>query len=131
VKGEKFKTVDDYLAALPKNVSGKLEGLRKTIRQAAPEAEEVISYNMPAYRFHGMLLYFAAHTEHTGFYPGSRTVQKNFRNELTDYETSAGTIRFPYNKPIPLGLVKKIVKYRVKENLEKARLKIKNKKSKV
>ncbi|MGE5410461.1 MAG: iron chaperone [Clostridiales bacterium] len=95
----------------------------KTIKQAPPEAEEIISFNMPAFRFHGMLIYYAAHKNHIGFYPGSKSIIEIFREDLTGYNTSKGTIQFPIEKALPLALVKKIVKYRVTENLERAKAK--------
>ena len=117
-----FKTVDEYLSALPKKARDILKALRQTIKQAAPEAEEMISYQMPAFKFHKMLVYYAAHKVHIGFYPASRTVREVFKDELATHATSKGTIRFPMDKPIPLSLVKKIVKHRVNENLEKVNL---------
>jgi uncharacterized protein YdhG (YjbR/CyaY superfamily) len=122
---KKFKTVDEYLSSFPPNIKKNLTILRKAIKQAAPEAEEVISYNMPAYKFHGILIYFAAHTNHIGFYPGNKIVNIVFKDDLIEYETSKGTIKFPFEKPIPLRLIKTIVKYRVKENLDKAKPKVK------
>ena len=124
---KKFKTIDQYLASLPKNSRDISQQLRKVIREAAPEAEEVISYNMPAFRYHGVLVYFAAHKEHIGFYPVSSAIRA-FKDELLRYETSKGTIKFPIVKGIPATLVKKIVKFRVKENLEKESIRTKKKK---
>jgi len=119
--GAKFKTVDEYLSTLPTDFRGKIEKLRSVIKQAAPEATEVISYNMPAFRFHGILVYYAAHKEHIGFYPANTHVIEQFRDDLKGYETSKGTIKFPMNKPIPVSLVKKIVEFRVKQNLMKVK----------
>ena len=119
----KFTTTDEYISSFPKNVRDQLEELRKTIKRAAPEAAEVISYNMPAFKFHGILLYFAAHTAHIGFYPGNASVISIFNDDLADYETSKGTIKFPMGKAIPANLLEKIVRYRVEENQERARLK--------
>ncbi len=116
----KFKTVDQYLSGLPQNVRDILEGLKKTIKQAAPQAEEVISYNIPAFKLKGMLVWYAAYKEHIGFYPTSSPI-KVFKEELAGYKTSKGAIQFPIDKDIPTTLVKKIVKYRVHENLEKAK----------
>ena len=113
---KEYKTVDEYIAFFPNNLQIKLQELRQTIRESAPDAEEVISYGMPAYRLSGILVYFAAFKNHIGFYPTSSGVE-SFREELSDYETSKGTIRFPLNKPIPLELVTKIVKFRVDENM--------------
>ena len=113
---KEYKTVDEYIAFFPNNLQIKLQELRQKIRESAPDAEEVISYGMPAYRLSGILVYFAAFKNHIGFYPTSSGVEA-FREELSDYETSKGTIRFPLNKPIPLELVTKIVKFRVDENM--------------
>jgi uncharacterized protein YdhG (YjbR/CyaY superfamily) len=123
----RFTTVDEYIAAYPEKVQERLEELRKTIRDAAPEAVEVISYNMPAFRYHGILLYYAAHSRHIGFYPGNAKVIGLFAPDLAGFETSKGTIKFPDEKSIPLALVEKIVRYRVRENLEKVSLKRKMK----
>jgi uncharacterized protein YdhG (YjbR/CyaY superfamily) len=116
------KTVDEYVAAWPKNVQAILNKLRATIRSAAPKAEEVISYQMPAYRQNGILVYFAAWPKHIGFYPTPGVITA-FEKELAAYERSKGTIKFYLDKPIPFPLVAKIVKYRVKENETKASLK--------
>ena len=121
---KKFKTVDEYFSVIPKNRRDILGQLREAIQQAAPQAEELISYNMPAFRFHGMLVYYAAYGEHIGFYPGAGAIiNEAFKNELAGYETSKGTIRFPIEKALPLRLIKNIVKYRVKQNLEKEKAK--------
>lgn len=118
----KFDTVESYMHSAPAHARALAEDLRKAIRQAAPEAEEVISYNMPAYKLHGVLVYFAAYDGHIGFYPtGSAIIA--FKDELTKYKTSKGTIQFALDKPIPKTLVKNIVKFRVNENNEKAELK--------
>jgi uncharacterized protein YdhG (YjbR/CyaY superfamily) len=116
------KNIDEYIAAYPENIRIKLEELRTTIKKAAPEAQEKISYRMPSFTLKGMLLYFAAHTNHIGFYPFSSAVEA-FKKELVTYNTSKGTIQFPFNRPLPLNLVGKIVRFRVKENLAKSELK--------
>ncbi len=120
---EKIKkqiTVDAYIASEPKAVREILEQMRATIKQAAPEAEEVISYGMPAYKYHGMLVYFAAHTHHCGFYPGnSQTITTTFAEELKGLDVSKGTIRFPLNEPVPYDLISKIVTERVQQNIAK------------
>jgi uncharacterized protein YdhG (YjbR/CyaY superfamily) len=113
-----FKTIDEYIATFPENVQIILEELRQAIRESAPEAEEVISYRIPAFKLNGILVWFAAFKNHIGFYPTSSPM-KAFKEELSGYEVSKGTIRFPINKPIPFDLAKKIVRYRVKENLGK------------
>jgi uncharacterized protein YdhG (YjbR/CyaY superfamily) len=113
-----YKTVDEYISAFPKGIQVILEELRQAIREAAPDAEEVISYQMPAFRLNGVLVYFAACKNHIGFYPTSSGVAE-FKEELSQYDVSKGTIRFPLDKPVPLDMVKKIVKFRVKENMDK------------
>ena len=115
---KQFKTVDEYIASFPKNVQMVLEEMRQTIKNAAPQAEETISYKMPAFKQNGVLVWFAAFKNHIGFFPTALGVEA-FKTELTEYETSKGTIRFPLDKPIPCDLVKRIVQYRVKANLAK------------
>jgi uncharacterized protein YdhG (YjbR/CyaY superfamily) len=118
----KFKTVDEYLSALPPNTKLILKEVRKTIKRAAPQAEELISYNIPAFTLHGRLVYYAAFKNHIGFYPVSSAI-KAFQKELSDYKTSKGAIQFRPERPIPLGLITKIVKFRAQENLGKAKAK--------
>lgn len=116
------KDVEQYIAGYPPVIRKMLSQMRAAIRKAAPAANEVISYGMPAYKSDGMLLYFAAHTSHLGFYPFTSAI-KAFQKELSGYETSRGTVRFPFGKPLPATLIAKMVKFRMKENLEKAKLK--------
>lgn len=124
------KNVDAYIAAQPEQAAKKLEQLRQLIKTTAPKAEELISYGMPAYKYHGMLVYFAAWANHYGFYPGdSKTITELFEDELKAYDVSKGTIRFMYDKPMPVGLIKKIVKERMKQNEAKAILKAEKKKA--
>ena len=118
-----IKDIDSYLAAVPQDMKPVLEKLRQAIKQAAPEAEEVISYGMPAFRYHGMLVYFAAFKNHCSFFPASGLLIKEMATELAAYKTSKGTIQFTIDKPLPAALVKKMVKMRVKQNLEKEKLK--------
>ena len=125
---KKFKTVDAYFSALPDGSKTQLLNLRRIIRSAAPKAEEVISYNMPAFREHGMLVYYAAFRNHIGFFPTSNVLGV-LKDELKDYQTSKGTLRFSLEGPLPVTLIKKIVRYRLKENNEKEKLK-KNKSKK-
>ena len=113
------QTVDDYLAALPEEARATLEKIRKTIKTVAPKATEVISYQMPMYKYHGMLVGFAAFKDHCSFFPGANPVA-TFKDELKAYKTSKGTIRFPIGKPLPAALVKKLVKARITENEERA-----------
>jgi len=111
----KAKTVDEYLAALPEDQHAALEKLRKAITAAAPEAEECISYQLPAFRLNGrMLVWFGATPKHCAFYPGA--VVEAHQDELKDYDTSKGTIRFQPDHPLPATLVRKLVKARIAEN---------------
>jgi len=112
----KSKTIDEYLAALSDDKRAALENLRKTIRAAAPEAEECISYQLPAFRQNGMLVAFGATAKHCAFYLMSSTIVETFKDELMDYDTSKGTIRFQADKPLPVALVRKLVKARIAEN---------------
>ncbi len=114
-----IKTIDAYIATFPKNIQISLLELRQAIRDAAPEAQEVISYQMPAFKQNGILVWFAAFENHIGFYPKSSAIEA-FREKLSPYQTSKGTVRFPNNKPLPLELVKEMVRFRVKENLDRS-----------
>jgi uncharacterized protein YdhG (YjbR/CyaY superfamily) len=120
----RIETVDDYLAALPKEARATLERLRKTIRAAAPEATEGISYQMPMYKQHGMLVGFAAFKDHCSLFPGPKAIATH-KDELTAYETSKGTIRFPTGKPLPAALVKKLIRSCIAENEAKLKRKAK------
>lgn len=111
-------TVDEYIAAFPKEVQKILIQLRKKIKTAAPTAEEVISYQMPGYKQNGMLVFFAAYEKHIGFYPTASGIEK-FKTEIKKYNWSKGAVQFPIDRKLPLGLVSKIVKYKVKENENK------------
>ena len=112
------KTIDEYIAASPASVRDVLEELRRTIRESAPESEETISYGIPTFDLNGKhLVHFAAYKNHIGFYPTSSGISR-FKKELSRYELSRGTVRFPVNEPIPFDLIRKIVKYRVKETLD-------------
>ena len=116
VPKREFKSVDDYIATFPKNVQRILEEFRQAIRDAAPEAEETISYQMPAFKLKGILVWFAAHKNHIGFYPRMSAIE-SFKDKLSHYKVSKGTVQFPLNEPIPFELIKEMVKFRVKENL--------------
>jgi uncharacterized protein YdhG (YjbR/CyaY superfamily) len=122
------KDVDHYIAAFPEHTRALLEELRATIQETAPEAVEVISYKMPAYQFHGMLVYFAGYAKHIGFYPGAAVVEY-FKDEVTKYKWAKGSVQFPLDKPLPLDFIKRVVQFRIQQNLEKAANK-KDKKSK-
>ncbi len=115
-----LRSVDEYIRTFPKDVQGILETLRRTIRKAVPQAEEVISYQMPAFKFYGPLLYFSAYKNHYSLFG----VRKGFKKELSRYEGSKGTIRFPLDEPVPVKLISEIAKQRAKENLERERKKL-------
>ncbi len=114
--------IDGYIAGFPKEAREKLAQLRATIKKVAPQAEEAISYGMPAFKLKGMLVWFAAHAHHIGFYPTASGIAA-FKKELSIYKGGKGSVQFPFDKPLPLGLVAKIVKFKVGENLQKAEMK--------
>lgn len=113
-----FNSVDEYINSYPKDVQDKLSSLRKTIKHAAPKAGEIISYGMPAYTLNGILVYFGGFKDHLSLFPTGSGVEA-FKKELADYKTSKGTIQFSLDQKLPLPLITKIVKFRVKENTEK------------
>ena len=113
------KTIDEYIAGFPRDVQQILEKIRKTIHEAAPAAEEAISYQMPSFKLKGNLVYFAAFKRHIGFYPIPSGIEQ-FKAELSVYKQGKGSVQFPLDKPIPYGLINRIVKFRVGENLKKA-----------
>lgn len=108
-------TIDEYISQFPDEVQVILQKLRKEIKQAAPEAIEKISYQMPTFYFNGNLVHFAAYKKHIGFYPAPSGIEA-FKNELLQYKWSKGSVQFPIDKPIPYDLVRKIVLFRVGEN---------------
>lgn len=112
---KKVQSIDDYIKDFPKPVQALLHTMRKTIQQAAPDATEKISYGMPTFYEAGNLVYFAAYARHIGFYPSSSGI-KAFAQEFKNYKFSKGAVQFPLDKPLPLALIKRIVRYRVKEN---------------
>ena len=111
--------IDAYIAGFPEDVQQILEKIRTTIQKAAPNAEETINYGIPTFTLKGNLVHFAGFKKHIGFYPTPTGIEK-FKKELSVYEGAKGSVQFPLNKPIPYGLISKIVKFRVKENLERA-----------
>lgn len=113
-----FKTTEEYIANYPKNVQVILKRLRIIIKNAAPKAEEAISYGIPTFKLNGNLVHFGAFTKHVGFYPASSGIRV-FKKELAAYKTTKGTLQLPFDKPLPAGLISKIVKFRVRENLQK------------
>ena len=116
-----YASVDQYIADYPEDIRKLLETIRQTIREVVPpETKEVISYGIPTFRLHGNLVHYGVAKSHIGFYPGSAPVAE-FAKELEPYETSKGTIRFPFNKPLPLELIRKITLYCIERNLKKRR----------
>ncbi len=113
-----YKTIDQYIQTFEPPIQKLLETLRKTIHQAAPQAEECINYGIPTFKINGNLVHFAAFKNHIGFYPAPSGILA-FQKELSAYKSAKGSVQFPLNEKLPLELVKKIVKFRVKENLEK------------
>jgi uncharacterized protein YdhG (YjbR/CyaY superfamily) len=112
------KTIDEYIAGFPEDVREILQKIRATIREAAPDAQETISYQMPTFTLNGNLVYFAGFKNHIGFYPIPTGIEK-FKKELSVYKQGKGSVQFPLDQPIPYDLIRKIVKFRVKENLAK------------
>jgi uncharacterized protein YdhG (YjbR/CyaY superfamily) len=119
--------IDKYIAGFPNDVQQILNKVRATIRESAPEAEETINYGIPTFTLKGNLVHFAAFKNHIGFYPTPSGIEK-FKKELSVYEGAKGSVKFPLDKPIPYALISTIVKFRVKENLERAETKGKKKK---
>ena len=116
----KANNVDSYITSFPEEVQTLLMQVRTAIRKAAPKAEEVISYQMPAYKLNGILVWFAGHSKHIGFYPKASGI-KAFDKELSVYKRAKGSVQFPLDKPMPLGMIAKIVKFRVAENMQKGK----------
>jgi uncharacterized protein YdhG (YjbR/CyaY superfamily) len=112
------KDIDEYIQMFPEDTQALLQSMRQTIREAAPEAEEAISYQIPTSKQNGILVHFAAFKKHIGFYPTPSGVEA-FKEELSAYEGAKGSVKFPVDQPLPLDLVRRIVAFRVKENLEK------------
>lgn len=119
---KKPKDITEYIARYPKEIQKLLKQLRSAIHKAAPEADEVISYGMPAFKLNGMLVWIAAHTKHIGFYPRISGIAA-FKKELSIYRGAKGSVQFPFDKPLPLGLITNIIKFRVTENLQRAKKK--------
>src|SRR5688572_30711546 len=113
-----FKTMDEYINTFPDDVRNILNELRQVIKEAAPEAEETINYQMPTFTLNGNLVHFAAFKNHIGFYPTPAGIEA-FREELAPYKGAKGSVQFPIDQSLPLPLIRKIVEYRVKENLER------------
>ena len=115
---EPFKTMDEYINTFPEDVRTILNELRQSIKETAPEAEETINYQIPTFTLHGNLVHFAAFKNHIGFYPTPSGMEA-FKKELAPYKAAKGSVQFPIDRPLPLPLIRRIVEYRVKENLER------------
>lgn len=125
----KFENPDQYIASFPKNVQTVLKKVRSTIQKAVPNAEEVISYNIPAFKYHGWILYYSAYTNHFSLScPPPFTIFTKFKKELEPYEVSKSAIRFPLDEPVPTALISAIAKFRATENEETEAKKAKKKK---
>lgn len=118
VTSRAFKTIDEYINTFPEDVQRILNELRQTIREAAPDAQETINYQIPTFTQNGNLVHFAAFEKHIGFYPTPSGMEA-FKKELSSYKGAKGSVQFPIDQPLPLPLIRKIVKYRVKENTER------------
>ena len=123
-----FKNIDEYISTFPKEVQAILEQIRQTIKEAVPEAEEAISYQIPAFKFHGWVFYFSAYKKHFSLScPPPFTVFDAFKEELLPYEISKSTIKFPLDQPVPVKLIHQMAQYRANENLERDKTKTKKK----
>lgn len=124
IKAKKAGNIDGYIAGFPEQIRKKLEEMRMIVRKAAPQAEETINYGVPTLILSGNLVHFGGFKNHVGFYPAPSGIEA-FKEELSVYEGAKGSVKFPVDKPLPAALITKIVKFRVKENLEKAKQKSK------
>jgi len=126
-KKKGFSSIDEYIANFPAEVQKILGELRAVIKAAAPDAEERISYQIPTFTLKGNLVHFAAYKKHIGFYPTSSGIRA-FKHDLSIYKGGKGTVQFPIDKPLPLELISKIVKFRVAENLKNTEIKLSKRK---
>ncbi len=117
-----IRTIEQYIAGVPPEIQSILEELRSVIKEAAPEAEETISYQLPTFKLKGNLIHFGAFKNHIGLYPTPSGMEQ-FKVALSAYENAKGSVKFPLNQPLPWDLIREIVRFRVNENLEKARSK--------
>lgn len=122
MKGEPAKNIDEYIAAYPADVQELLQTMRTTIQEAAPDATEAITYAIPTFKLNGNLVHFAGYKNHIGFYPAPMGIEA-FKEETAQYEAGKGTLQFPLDKPLPLDLITRIVKFRVDKNLSKPKKK--------
>ena len=126
MKTTQAEDIDAYIAGFPEDIQKRLASMRDAIHKAAPEAKEDIKYAIPTFTLSGNLVHFAAFKNHIGFYPAPTGIEA-FKKETAPYQAGKGSLQFPLDKPLPLALVTKIVKYRVKENLKKSTAKTKKK----
>jgi uncharacterized protein YdhG (YjbR/CyaY superfamily) len=115
-----YTSIDDYIRSFPEHIQKKLAQMRKAIREVAPSAQEKISYQMPTFYLNGNLVHFAAYTNHIGFYPTPSGISQ-FQRELSRYKNAKGSVQFPLEEPLPIGLIQKIVEFRAAENAGKTR----------
>ena len=127
MKAKVAKNIDAYIADFPDDVQASMQKVRATIRKAAPRAEEAIKYQIPTFVLNGNLIHFAGYKNHIGLYPGTRAIEE-FKDELTGYKLAKGTVQFPLDKPVPVGLISKITKFCVQRNLAKPQKSTKSKK---
>jgi uncharacterized protein YdhG (YjbR/CyaY superfamily) len=113
-----YPSIDEYIRSFPEHIQKKLKELRNAIKELVPEAQEKISYQIPTFYLNGNLVHFAGYETHIGFYPGANGIAA-FKSELSKYKTGKGSVQFPMEEPLPIGLIKKIVNFRVKENMKK------------
>ena len=114
------ESIDEYIGTFPKDIRSKLESIRRAVKEEAPDAKEVISYGMPAFKLNRVLVYFAAQRKHIGFYPTASGISA-FEEELSQFKHSKGAVQFPIDEPVPLELVRKVVRFRVKEDMAKTK----------
>jgi uncharacterized protein YdhG (YjbR/CyaY superfamily) len=119
---KKPANIDEYIAGFPAETQALLQQFRETVKEVAPGATEMISYAIPAFKLDNMLVWFAAHTNHIGFYPRASAIEK-FKKELSEYKGAKGSVQFPMDKPLPVGLIKQIVQFRMLENMQKIKVK--------
>jgi uncharacterized protein YdhG (YjbR/CyaY superfamily) len=122
-----FQSTDEYISQFPPEIQDILQTIRRVIKESAPDAKEKISYQMPTFDLHGNLVHFAAFKKHIGFYPSASGIAA-FQQELSVYKGAKGSVQFPIDKPLPYDLIRKIVEFRVAQNIEKAQSKLKKKK---
>jgi uncharacterized protein YdhG (YjbR/CyaY superfamily) len=115
MKAKQANSIDEYIADFPDDVRKAMEKVRSTITKAAPRAEEAIKYQIPTFVLNGNLIHFAGYKNHIGLYPGSKAIEE-FKDQLSGYKISKGTVQFPLDKPMPVGLINKITKFCVKQN---------------